>query len=95
MQAEKGYDLSRHTSESLNAIPAIEYDYVVTMGCGDECPYLLTKHLEDWGLPDPKHLADDGLRKVREQIEAQAIDLIERCRQLEKAGVKRVMQITF
>lgn len=77
--AEKGYDLSRHASKSLDEIPAVEYDYAITMGCGDECPYVQARHREDWGLPDPKHLSDEDFRKVRDDIEARVKQLIARC----------------
>jgi len=80
--AERGYDLTTHASKSLDEIPAIEYDYAITMGCGDECPYIQAKHREDWQLPDPKHLSDEEFRKVRNAIEKQVIDLISRCRTL-------------
>ena len=53
---ELSYDLSVHTSKSLTEIPQIEYDYVITMGCGDNCPVIRAKHREDWNIPDPKHL---------------------------------------
>ena len=39
--SELGYDLSTHDSKSLDEIPAIQFDYVVTMGCGDACPWVL------------------------------------------------------
>jgi protein-tyrosine-phosphatase len=52
-----GYDLARHTSKSLDEIPDITFDLVVTMGCGDECPFVRAKNREDWGIPDPKDLS--------------------------------------
>ena len=65
--AELGYDLSAHASKSLDAIGG-EFDAVVTMGCGDHCPWVPAKRREDWALPDPKHLDDDGYRAVRDEI---------------------------
>src|SRR5216684_7190366 len=47
---EIGYDLSRHESKSLSSIPEIEYDFVATMGCGDECPLVRAKQHEDWDI---------------------------------------------
>ena len=38
------------------------------MGCGDDCPWVPAKRREDWALPDPKHLDDDGYRTVRDEI---------------------------
>jgi len=67
---ELGYDLSAHTSKSLLDIPDIEYDYVATMGCGDECPFIRAKWREDWEIPDSKHMEADAFRVVRDEIEA-------------------------
>lgn len=65
--AELGYDLSRHASKSLDQIDG-EFDAVVTMGCGDSCPWVPARRREDWNLPDPKHMDDDGYRAVRDDI---------------------------
>jgi protein-tyrosine-phosphatase len=67
---ELGYDLAKHTSKSLNEIPDAEYDFVATMGCGDECPFIRAKRREDWAIPDPKHLDAEEFRKVRDLIES-------------------------
>jgi arsenate reductase (thioredoxin) len=66
--AELGYDLSEHRSKSLGEIPPVKYDYVITMGCGDECPFTPAEHHEDWNIPDPKALPPDEFRKVRDLI---------------------------
>jgi protein-tyrosine-phosphatase len=68
VMAELGYDLSRHSSKSLQEIPRIKYDYVITMGCGDECPFIPAEYHEDWDLPDPKMLPLEEFRMVRDQI---------------------------
>src|SRR6188474_2722070 len=67
--AERGYDLSTHTSKPLTALPEGPFDAVITMGCGDACPHLPAHLHEDWPLPDPKHLSDEEFRKVRDLIE--------------------------
>jgi arsenate reductase len=67
---ELGYDLATHTSKSLTDIPAVEYDFVATMGCGDECPYVRTKRREEWDIPDPKQMEAKEFRIVRDLIEA-------------------------
>ncbi len=74
---EKGYDLSRHTSKSLGDVPAIEYDAVVTMGCGDACPLVPAKRREDWQIPDPKALPPAQFRAVRDLIEEKVKALLE------------------
>jgi arsenate reductase (thioredoxin) len=65
--SELGYDLSGHDSKSLDQIDG-EFDAVITMGCGDDCPWVPAKRREDWALPDPKHMDDDGYRVVRDEI---------------------------
>ncbi len=69
--AELGYDLAVHGSNSLDELPDIEFDFVATMGCGDECPMVRAKHRADWSIPDPKHLPADEFRLVRDSIRAQ------------------------
>jgi arsenate reductase (thioredoxin) len=66
--AELGYDLNRQHSKSLSDVPQDKYDYVITMGCGDECPFIPAEHHEDWDIPDPKSLPLDEFRKVRDLI---------------------------
>jgi arsenate reductase (thioredoxin) len=66
--AELGYDLTSHFSKSLSEIPRVKYDYVITMGCGDECPFIPAEAHEDWDLPDPKLLPLEEFRQVRDRI---------------------------
>ena len=75
---ELGYDLARHRSKSLAEIPAVEFDAVVTMGCGDECPYVAALLREDWNIPDPKNLPPEQFRAVRDQIGGQVKALLDR-----------------
>ncbi len=74
--AEKNIDLNLQRSKGLDDLPALRWDYVVTMGCGDACPHLPARHRLDWDLPDPKHLDDAGFRAVRDRIEGLVRDLI-------------------
>lgn len=68
---ERGYDLSGHTSKSLDDLPAdAEWDFVATMGCGDQCPFLRTRMRDDWNLPDPKNLSPAEFARVRDEIES-------------------------
>lgn len=73
--AELGYDLSAHASKSLGEIDG-EFDAVVTMGCGDSCPWVPAKRREDWNLPDPRHMDDAGYRAVRDEISARVKRLL-------------------
>ena len=74
--AERGIDLSVQKSKSLDELPAVHWDYVVTMGCGDACPHLPARQRLDWDLPDPKVMEDDAFRGVRDRIEALVVELI-------------------
>jgi protein-tyrosine-phosphatase len=73
---EVDYDLSVHTSKPLTEIPDIEYDLVVTMGCGDKCPFVRAKNREDWQIPDPKNMDEEDFRKVRHMIEVKVKELL-------------------
>ena len=73
--AERGIDLSTHASKSLDDV-AGEFDAVVTMGCGDDCPWVPAKRREDWALSDPRDMDDDGYRAVRDDIEARVKALL-------------------
>ncbi len=63
---ELGYDLSTHDSKSLDQIPDVEYEYAITMGCGDECPFVKAKHRLDWNIPDPREMNEAEFRVVRD-----------------------------
>ena len=80
VMGEIGYDLSPHFSKSLTVIPARRYDYVITLGCGDECPFIPADHHVDWDIPDPKGKSVDAFREVRRIIEGRVRDLAERIR---------------
>lgn len=72
---ELGYDLNTHSSKSLDDIEG-EFDAVVTMGCGDSCPWVSAKRREDWALPDPKHMDDEAYRAVRDEISTRVKNLL-------------------
>jgi len=67
---ELGYDLTKHQSKGLSELSDMEFDVAVTMGCGDECPFLRAKKREDWQIPDPKAMSPDEFRSIRDMIEA-------------------------
>ena len=75
---EIGYDLSAYQAKSLDEIPKVVFDYVITMGCGDQCPVFQTKHREDWEIPDPKAMPPDEFRAVRNLIQSKVKNLIAR-----------------
>lgn len=74
---EIGYDLSKHQSTSLDEIPQITYDYVVSMGCGEKCPFVPAKQRLDWDIPDPKAMEPEEFNKVRDLIEKKVKELLQ------------------
>ena len=73
--AEVGYDLASHASKSLDDISG-DFDAVVTMGCGDKCPWVPAKRREDWALPDPRDMDDEAYRAVRDEFSARVQRLL-------------------
>lgn len=74
---EVKYDLKSHFSKSLTQIPDVEYDYAITLGCGDECPNVIAKHKLDWKIPDPKAMNANNFAQVRELIKNNVLLLME------------------
>lgn len=74
---ELGYDLSAHDSKSLEQIPDVEYEYAVTMGCGDACPMVKAKHRIDWQIPDPRDMSPEEFRQVRDLIKQKVEELLQ------------------
>ena len=72
-----GYDLSKHESKSLDDVKGYApFDAVVTMGCGDACPWMPAKKFVDWNIPDPKNMDELAFNTVRDQIKAKVEDLL-------------------
>jgi len=73
---EKGIDISRHYSKGLFDLPLLEFDVVVTMGCGDICPYVKAKQRINWQIPDPIGRGIEFFRQVRDDLEEKIKDLL-------------------
>lgn len=73
---EVGYDLGQHTSKSIDRFQGKEVDVVVTMGCGDACPWMIAKRRVDWQIPDPRDMSPEQFREVRDLIESKVRDLL-------------------
>jgi len=74
---EIGYDLSAHHSKSLEDVKSsAPFDVVVTMGCGDACPWMPAKKFVDWDIPDPKEMSKEDFRKIRDLIGKKVKELI-------------------
>jgi arsenate reductase (thioredoxin) len=68
-------DLSDRVPKKLTTEMAEWADVVVTMGCGDECPYIPGKRYIDWDLPDPKGLPIEAVRAIRDDIATRVREL--------------------
>lgn len=74
---ELGIDLSDRTPQLLTTELGENADVVVTMGCGDSCPYIPGKRYIDWNLTDPKGKPVEEVRAIRDQIDALVRELAE------------------
>ena len=73
---ELGIDVSDRVPQPLTDDLAQWADVVVTMGCGDECPYIPGKRYLDWELPDPKGRPLEEVRATRDEIERRVQQLL-------------------
>jgi arsenate reductase len=74
--AELGIDMSAEIPKVLTAEAVKESDVVITMGCGDECPYFPGKRYEDWVLEDPAGKGVGSVRPIRDEIKGRIETLI-------------------
>lgn len=77
VMAEKGYNLATHRSTGLDELPEGQFDAVVTMGCGDVCPWVPARIREDWPVADPRELDVDGVREVRDEIDERVLQFLD------------------
>jgi protein-tyrosine-phosphatase len=74
---ELNYDLSKHDSKSLKEVEQYApFDAIVTMGCGDACPWMPAKKFIDWQIPDPKNMEPSEFNKVRDLIKEKVSTLL-------------------
>ena len=74
--AEEGIDITSETPTLLTDSAVREADVVVTMGCGDECPFYPGKRYEDWVLDDPAGQGIDAVRRIRDNIRSRVEVLV-------------------
>jgi arsenate reductase (thioredoxin) len=73
---EVGVDLSAESPKVLTADAVEASDVVVTMGCGDECPFFPGKRYLDWELDDPSGLDIDAVRRIRDEVRLRVEELL-------------------
>ena len=74
---EEGIDISAEKPKVLTPEAVQASDVVITMGCGDACPYYPGKRYEDWALEDPAGQGVDSVRPIRDEIKARVLTLLE------------------
>jgi arsenate reductase len=74
--AEDGIDITTATPKILTTEAVQESDVVITMGCGDACPYHPGKRYEDWTLDDPAGQGIDQVRPIRDDIKGRVQALV-------------------
>jgi arsenate reductase len=77
VMAEIGIDLAGRRPKRLERAMAEWADVVVTMGCGDECPYIPGKRYVDWDLDDPAGRSVEDVRRIRDEIADRIEDLLQ------------------
>jgi protein-tyrosine-phosphatase len=75
---EAGIDLNKATPQKLTEELVRDAQLLITMGCGEECPYIPDLRRDDWPLQDPKGLPLEEVRIIRDQIQQRVQDLLER-----------------
>ncbi len=75
---EVGLDLSTAQPRLLTRALAHEATLLVTMGCGEKCPYVPGLRRDDWPLRDPKGLPIEDVRKVRDEVKHRLLELIDK-----------------
>lgn len=78
VMGEIGIDLSGARPQRLTAELAAGCSLLVTMGCGEECPYVPGVEIDDWPLPDPKGQPLDRVREIRDEVRRRVADLVEK-----------------
>jgi protein-tyrosine-phosphatase len=73
---EVGIDLSNAKPQQLTAELAQNAEMLITMGCGDECPYVPGLKRDDWPLPDPKGQGIESVRQTRDEIKRRVVQLL-------------------
>jgi len=78
VMAEAGLDIAAEAPQRWTADLVRSAEVVVTMGCGDTCPFFPGVRYEDWLVPDPAGLPPAGVRSIRDEIRRRVADLLTR-----------------
>ena len=75
--AEEGIDIAGNSPKVLTVEAVQESDVVITMGCGDECPFYPGTRYLDWQLDDPAGLGIGAIRPIRDEIDRRVLELLD------------------
>ena len=73
---EIGINISQQASKGFNDLPVKNFDYVITLGCGDVCPFVPADVHIEWKIEDPKGKGIEFFRRIRDQISAKVTALV-------------------
>ena len=76
VMAEEGIDIAHNQPKVLTTEAVQASDVVITMGCGDACPFYPGKRYEDWVLDDPAGQGIESVRVIRDEIKARVVHLL-------------------
>ncbi|MFA5032975.1 MAG: arsenate reductase ArsC [bacterium] len=74
---EKGIDISSQASKGFGQLPIPKFDYIITMGCKDICPFYPGAKRVEWDIPAPKEKPIEEFREIRDEIEKKVIKFID------------------
>ena len=77
VMGEKDIDISDQKSKGFGDLEEKDFDYLVTLGCKDVCPFVPARQTIEWDVPDPKGKSIEAFRKTRDEIERKVRKLVE------------------
>lgn len=90
VMCEAGIDISGQSSKGFDELPVKKFDYVITLGCQDMCPFVPAEEHIDWRISDPKAKSIDIFRQVRDTIKIAVEKLINNVREAD--GLRNAIQ---
>jgi protein-tyrosine-phosphatase len=75
---DKGYDLHGQYCKPISELPDLQFDFLVSIGCGETCAHIPAQRREEWALPNLDELQSDGFNRLRDEIELRVFGLLNR-----------------
>jgi len=77
VMSEEGIDISNQGSKGFNQLPVKKFNYVITLGCKDICPFVSAEEHIEWNIDDPKGGSVELFRRVRDDVRSRVADLVD------------------